>query len=428
MTALDLGAFLTRTRALVDTAPPSTRQETRSWLVDPFLEALGWDVHAESCRTDTTVDGTHFEYVCTIDSIPALLVAVEAYDEPLDRDRASTICRTMAWTGVDRAIYTNGRQLLFLAGTSDVDQFGCQLAAIDEAESSIVHYTNDRLGRRLERHSRCHVARQLAIERPALRDSIVDRLTAVSGPTYEREFESATDRFLEGLVASFATETEPLPDADESDDGSGVSIQFEDSAAGADTSPSAGDTDRESSTESVGLNGEPGDGSRDQGSDADANESDESKKGDTDDGDVETVSSQPAAADRDDTTDDDGDGDDEYVVRFFTDRTSIGAIGHESSAKALVHAVEYCFDRGLSGVTVPWPNAETEGDERDETILNEQPVHADGTPMDAVEQLSNGVYLNTTGEAADHAARVEALASRAGLRAMVTGDWEVDPE
>ena len=44
--------------------------------------------------------------------------------------------------------------------------------------------------------------------------------------------------------------------------------------------------------------------------------------------------------------------------------------------------------------------------------------------MTAPQQLSNGLYLETAGTADDHATRVEALVARAGLRAMLTGDWE----
>ncbi len=39
-------------------------------------------------------------------------------------------------------------------------------------------------------------------------------------------------------------------------------------------------------------------------------------------------------------------------------------------------------------------------------------------------QLSNGLYLATEGNLNDRAARIEALAARAGLRTMLTGDWE----
>jgi len=36
----------------------------------------------------------------------------------------------MAWTGVDRAIYTNGRQYLLLAGTTDVEYHALERAEL----------------------------------------------------------------------------------------------------------------------------------------------------------------------------------------------------------------------------------------------------------------------------------------------------------
>ncbi|WP_265111285.1 hypothetical protein [Halosolutus halophilus] len=455
MTDLDLRSFANRYRALVDTSPPTTRRETRAWIVDPLLEALGWDVHADSCLTGRTVDGTRFEYVCTIDSIPALFVAVEPFSGSLEQDRASAIYRTMAWTGVDRAIYTNGRHVALLARSSDVGQSTYQLSAIDDHESSLTHYTTDRIGRRLERHSRDHVARQIAIDRSALVDSIVDELVAIGGSTYESEFESETDRFLERLVASFATDATTRPAADGSDADAGVSIQFTEPTPETDDATQSGTSPRDDSTEASQTDADAADRSGDTAA-TDAIEEDDAPSrstaaadGDTAEGtegdDVGSATDVSASADSADVgsaadSSDDGSADNDsadvgsddevsaedgsgtdYVVRFFNERGSIGAIGHSTSDRALVHAAEYCFERGLSGVDVPWSP-----DDSDSTALNDQPVHADGSPMAAAQQLSNGLYLNTGGSVDDRAARVAALASRSGLRAMLTGDWEDD--
>ncbi len=400
MTAIDLHAVSRRSQAVLDSDPPTTIDETRAWLVDPLLEAFGWNVHADSCFTDTIVGDTAFEYVCTVDSIPALLVAVEPCSQSLDRDRASAIGSAMARTGIDRALYTNGRQLLFLAGTTEPTSFHCELGSIADHESSVAHYTNAGLNEHLKRHSRHHVARQLALERETVADSIVSELTAVSGPTYEAEFVSATDQFLDRLIESFTTASKPAADSTDTD--ASVSIQFTDPAtASTDSEPSSAQADRDSDRDEVPTDGADRD-TREEGSEPERSVSDRS----ADDQDSERATDDPA-----------GDDDGEYVVRFFNDRTSIGAIGDSSSDRALVHAAEYCFERGLSGVELPWgPD--------DEAVLNESPVNPDGSPMADSTQLSNGVYLNIGGETEDHATRIEALASRSGLRAMLTGDWE----
>ncbi|MXV63999.1 hypothetical protein GS429_18410 [Natronorubrum sp. JWXQ-INN-674] len=456
MSALDLHAFVRRSRALVDSAPPTSSRETRAWLVDPFLETLGWDVHADSCVTQTTVDDTQLEYVCSVDGVPALFVAVEPFSESLDKSRAVELLETMAWTGIDRAIYTNGRDYLLLAGTTDAERLACQLSSLSEHESTIAHYSRETVGRRLERHSREFVARQLATERSTLVDAIVAELTSVTeqGSTYETEFESAADRFIERLVATFADDGRGQPAAElETTSSSDVAVEFSEPTSVASDSDSEAtgtrsvsyqsDSAAENRTQRDVQTPDPDEDTTATSTETDSSATDESgESGDTDvidenepdsEDDV-SAGSVPADADvdigtdagTDQPNDHDADGD-EYVVRFFNDRGSIGAIGHSSSARALVGTAEYLFDRGLSGVTVPWsPDDVDDDDDGVRAVLNDSPTHADGSPMADPQQLSNGLYLETGGETEVLAARVEALVSRAGLRAMLTGDWDAE--
>ncbi|QRV16102.1 hypothetical protein JMJ58_04180 [Haloterrigena salifodinae] len=425
MSAFDLDAFVGRSRALVESAPPATRRETRTWLVDPLLETLGWDVRADTCLSETTVDGTRLEYVTAVGGVPALLVAVEPYGESLDRDRAVSLLETMAWTGIDRAIYTDGRDFLLLAGTTDADRLACRLATLSDHESALAHYTRETIGQRLERHSRPFVARQLAVARDEIVASIVDELTAVTdqGDAYRTEFDSAAGRFVERLVAAFSDDGQrPVAGELEAADAD-VSFEFSEPGSASDESeatrqsmstdesrpnhPSTGDpdssTDETSATEECETD-----------ADADAADGDESQPdGDGDD-------AARASASRPERSDADADAG-EYIVRFFNERGSIGAIGHSRSDRALVAAAEYLFERGLSGLSVPW--SPDEGDDT-QAVLHESPTHPNGTPMTAPRQLSNGLYLETGGDAERRANRVEALAARAGFRAMLTGDWE----
>lgn len=428
MSALDLHAFVDRSRALVDAGAPTTRRETRAWIVDPFLETLGWDVHAEACYADTSVDGTRLEYVTAVDGVPALFVAVEPYEESLDRSRALALLETMAWTGVDRGIYTNGRDYLLFAGTTDADRLACRLSSLPDHEPAIAHFSRDRVGRHLEHHTREFVARQLALERTALVDAITADLTSAveRGEAYATEFESAANRFLERLVTSFADDDQRRV-ADELDSGTGadVSIEFSEATISPDETEESDDRHPEPTVDDRSWSDE---GDEEAASVGDSSGTDTSTSGGTDtDTDAGVSGTRPDAADGDpdrttttasghDETDSDG----EYVVRFFNERNSIGAIGHGSSDGALVQAAEYLFERGLSGLSVPWGPDDTD-DGR--ALVNDEPTHPDGTPMTAPEELSNGLYLETAGDTDDHAAAVEALGSRAGLRAMLTGDW-----
>ncbi|MFC4437282.1 MULTISPECIES: hypothetical protein [Natrialbaceae] len=387
MTDLDVDPFVARGLSIVGSTPPTTERETRTWLVEPFLEALGWSLRDEGWWTDRTLEDARFEYVLAVGSIPAVFVAVEPCPESLDESRVPELLEAMAWTGVDRAVYTNGREYLLFAGTTDVEQLACRLPSLSDHESSLRHYSRANARDRLERGTREAVARQLAVERTAIRDSIVDELTAATGDRrHADEFEAGAERLLDRLVVSFTDE-----DRDAVSDRDGISLEYTGSSL---------------STDELDL--DDGDRTETGTTEPQQDESDSSPD----------VNSELADGDRPASDRDDDDG--EYVVRFFTDRGSIGAIGHSSATRALVQATEYCLDRGLAGVSVPW--SPSNGDL--ETVLNDEPIRADGSPMGSPRQLSNGYYLETDGDVDRQASRVEALASRAGLRAMLTGDWE----
>ncbi len=233
-------------------------------------------------------------------------------------------------------------------------------------------------------------------------DEITDRLTDAvdQGEAYADEFASATDRFLEQLLVAFAEDeaTRLGTDADTTAD---VSVRFSESAItdGSQSSPSGAP----SSNRSDSSGPEQDDGA----TSADTESADPDHTTGHSDTDATTGADSTAATD-----------DGEYVVRFFNDRGSIGAIGHSTSTGALVEAAEYLLERGLASVEVPW--APDDGT----TVLNDDPVRADGSPMDDPKLLSRGLSLETAGDGDDRAARVEALAARAGLRAMLTGDWD----
>ncbi|RKD97859.1 hypothetical protein [Halopiger aswanensis] len=424
MSGPHLRSFVGRSRALLESAPPTTGRETRTWLVEPFLQTLGWDSHGDAVAVETTVEETRLEYVLGVDSVPALFVAVDPYDRSLDESRARGVLEAMAWTGVDRAVYTNGREYLFLAGTRDVERLACRLSALPDHASSVEHFSRATLSRRLEADAEPAVARQLAVRQESLVEAFVDQLTATAGDGYADEFEAAAERFCEQLVVSFA-ETDAERFDSPSDD---ISFRFTDpTAEGSDPSsnvPSEPDSssspDQHSDLEAAddalegASQGERPETDAKSGRTAETNAtpSESAADGTATSATRDATDESAAAADRDDG---------EYVARFFNDRGSIGAIGHSSSQRALVGVTEYLFERGLSGVSVPWSPGD--GDE-EPTLLNADPVRADGEPMAAPYELSNGLYLETGGDTETHAERARALTSRAGLRVLLTGDWE----
>lgn len=471
-----LRSFVARTQALVDPAPPATLEETRTWIVEPLLETLGWDVRsgANACEveTDRTLEGITLEYALSIDGTPGLFVAVESFTDDLSDRREHDLRRAMQTSGVDRTIYTNGRDLVLLAGPSGQDRFQCPLPSLHDAESELEHVSFRRTERRLERHSRAFAARRLAVERAALADSIVDDLAALAGESYRAELRTATERFVDELIRGFTTSTasasgpsalqsrsrghnhdhdhdhnqepnldrhdpvtlerEPSdvpPNDRESEAGSGFgaeghgerdperdttvldSTDDNDSPPPSSANPSSDDSPIDASaTDDPVL---------DESTSSAANGADESDSSDANGGGSDHGESDGDKSDTDITATDDDD--DEYVVRFFNDRGSVGAIGHSQPDQAMVHAAEYLFDRGLADLELPWGPAD------DVTVVNDDPTLEDGSAIPTAERLSNGYVLNTGGSLEERARRLEALAEQAGLRAMLTGDWP-EPE
>jgi hypothetical protein len=285
--------FVTRSCALLDAAPPETQLETRSWLVEPFLEYLGWNVRDGSCLLDRSVDGTQLEYVLDADSVPAVLVAVEPHRAPLSESRTAALLGAMAWTETDPAIYTNGREYLLFAGTTDVERLHCQLSTLPDHESVLEHYTREKASRRFGRDGRAAVARRLAIARPDLVDDVVARLLDEADyDGYAEEFEAATERLLDGLVISLTDQEYVIPGAS-----SPVSLEY------AEPSLSAADADSVD-----GIDGERGETRR-------------SATGDKYRGSDEHGS--PGVSDTD-RCDERNARHGEYIVRFFADCGSVG--------------------------------------------------------------------------------------------------------
>ncbi len=407
MDRADLRSFLGRSRALVEAAPPTSAAETRAWLVEPLLETLGWDVHADTRRPDDPVAGVRLEYLLVVESTPSVFVAVESFAHALDAERARRLQTAIDRTGVDGAIYTNGRHWLVFVG-SDGDPLECRLPSLLECDDALASLSKASVRRRLERHSRRLVARRLAVDRATLANSIAADLASVAGDAYSDEFRTAAGRFVDELVESLVDDSPRATSTDGETDGSTFEFDHQsvtdrpadendrrELASRSDDSRSESPTETKREIESAAST---------TSSTADASRSRRPR---------DSTSDESAGADDGPDTDENG----EYVVRFFNDRGSIGAVGHSSPGSAMAHAAEYLLERGLSGVRVPWQSDDGV------VVLNDEPVRADGTPMPSSRELSNGWYLDTSGTRDEQATRVVAMAERAGLRAMLTGDW-----
>ncbi|WP_247731678.1 hypothetical protein [Halovivax limisalsi] len=375
-----------RIESVASEGPFESGAELRRWIVRPLLDALGWTVTEEAVRPDVRIVGESVDYLLSVDVdglVPATLVVIDV--NPVGRDGLAAMERAMAATGVDRGLYVTNAELVCVTGGATPERESVRFESFGDGVDTLGQYRRDAVRSRiadLDASRRSH--RRLAATASAVRDDIVAGLSdavdldpATTRPVVERVIDAV---LADGVPNSRGPAGEPASDT-----------RFDRQPS----DPSGGDepTDAPDERRSVEDPTQDATSSAPERSEADS---------------AAPPPSHPPETDREG----------EFVVRVFNERGSIGAVGHSTSAGALREATEYFFERGLGGVRLPW--------ETDDgvVVLAERPTDGDGTRWNAYERLSNGTFLNTSGTVADRAARVEALADRASLRVMLSGDWE----
>ncbi|MFC3957415.1 hypothetical protein [Halovivax cerinus] len=375
MAELELDVYVGRLAEVLESAPPRTRSETAAWVLRPLLAHLGWTV--DTFEPAGSIGSVEYDLVAALDTTPptpALVAACESADTSLSSDRVRALGQAVSRSGIDRAIYTNGRRFVFVVGDGDDHLLLDHEGLLDHervlglfSRSAVADHCRDLSAERLRR-------RRLTVSRAELVSSIESVLAESLGSTPEID-DDALGQFLGGIDTTTdrsAASSEHLLSTDEA----------------------SSDSPREGSStaqELVSNESTDGSDSTDVGTDA-----------------VELP------ADVEPETDRRG----EFVVRVFNDRGSVGAVGHSTSAGALAEAATYFFERGLRGIRIPW------GPDDGPDVLATEPCDASGERWAAYRQLPNDLYVNTEGSVDDRAERVQALAKRAGLRVMLTGDWD----
>jgi len=398
MTEPDLGAFLERARASVAESDDLSVRNTELRLVQPFLAALGWDVHGPAVTAGVAVaaDRDPVNYALSVDDRPAVFVDVVPCEDPLREADADHLAAALDAAGVSHGILTNGRSFVFLAGD---DRHQCRLDELPDRTDAVGMYTRSAAASRVKAAAeRRAAAERIAAQRGAVTDDLTERLVAAADGAAAADLAAAVDEFVDDLLASLAADsTESI--AREGATASTAAAR-ESEATGADTD----DSDR--------VSDEGTDGASDGGDTAAAKGTEEGEEAD---GGVEADGASGDGESGGDAT--------EYVVRFFDGRTSVGAVGTDTPAGTTAAAVEYLNERHAldAGISLPWrPDA---ADDEGRAVLAHDPVHPNGRPMRESEPLSNGTYLLATLDVPSARSVVEELAGEAGLRAMFQGDW-----
>ncbi|HMB50624.1 MAG TPA: hypothetical protein VKM69_08180 [Natronoarchaeum rubrum] len=443
---MDTGAlrsYVDRSRELVATSPELSERNTQIRLVQPFLTALGWELHQIAADRDVpTPEGSAtVDFALLVADDPAVLVETSACGADLEREQAERLGRTLLASGVDRGILTNGREFAFVAvdgsdgAAPSLDRFECRLAELSEHADDVSHYAREAVEQSVRngRRQRREAADALDADREIVIADVHDRLVATAGDDVADRLRAESERFVEDLIASLRGD-EPEEERD------GGSDADEDRDAGATAADeSATEHDAETRPESNAGNEPAVDAEAGTARSAETVLDDESERAleavagtASDDG----SAPEPAEAEHERAATgadvpanalgaavaEDG----QYVVRLFGGRTSVWAVGHARAAMTTAQAIEYLLERGAAdgrdapadevtgSVSPPW------GPEGDHAVLREDAV------ANATIELSNGWHLDARVPVGVAKAAIDRLAERAGLRAMFQDEWAAE--
>ncbi|PSQ41854.1 hypothetical protein BRD17_10200 [Halobacteriales archaeon SW_7_68_16] len=404
-----LREYVERASSTVDSSPDLSGRNTDLRLVQPFLDALGWDVHGGDVRAEYDTGAGVVDYALLTDDRPAVLVDAVALETTASVDDVDALAGAMRAAGVDWGLVTDGHRYAFLAaGGAGIERVECTLAGLPDRHAVVSHYTrgaaDDRVPESADR--RRDGADALAGDREAVVADLTDRLVEATDPTLRSELVDATAAFVADLVTVMGDGKRPVPagptaadvptddaDADE------ATVPADDESAAVDD----GATDE--STGSLGGTADAAiaDGTVTAGNATDSSSGRDELQGDNGGG----LISRRTSTDR------------QYVARFFDGRSSVGAIGHADPDEAMAQAVRYLNDRHalVNRLSLPW------GPDDDRAVLAREPTHPDGTPMTDAVGLGDGVYLCAEFNDDGRRTVVSELAGRAGLRVMFQGDW-----
>lgn len=444
-------------------------------IVLPLLKTLGWNVHGPEVVADHPVtldgdpgpragdgrenpeDGTAndedgetgpgtapgdgpgpdevvIDYALTLDGRPAVLVVTDATDTPLSSEHGRRLGAAMEAAGVERGVATNGRSFVFVdAEDGTLREESCGLADLPERASLLALYTKRAARERMTR--RREADRQAAAERlrerrestvAAVEDALVGDVDGPIADELATAAEGLVDDAIDALDAGehpttatgaetadtagdpAADDTAPDHETPHPTNGEGATAT-DGPATAEETAATAGEAEaRTAATEtaSAGATGTDGTTTGATGGEGSA-------------GTPETDPRDEAAPMARNT------GADEYVVRFFDERSSVGAVGSETSGGCVAQTVGYLIQQHSldNRLDLPWAPDEGETIPASLAVVNREPVHRDGTEMRDPTRLANGYHVETALEPAPAREVVEALAEQTGLRVMFQGRW-----
>ncbi len=391
-----LQAYVSRAEQRIASADSLSERNTQLRLVQPFLTMLGWSLD-EIVAEYEVPDHDTADFALLVEDRPEILVETYACSTELSETDAEALARLLLEIDVDWGILTNGRAFVFIGvdETGAVDRRGVELGELSDRIDIVERYTEAAASRRVAVRQELFAiaARQLDNDREAIHADLTERVVATTGEDVAGTVDDAVGDFLDGLDDTFRARAETATDAGTDEGGANHEMSGHNSG----------------SAEASGHL-KQGDGQT-EGMDQRAGQEASRASVDT----IDDLTTPELGGSTDRTLLSDIERDDQFVVRFFDGRSSVGAIGHRNAATATRLAVEYLLEqRALGGsITLPW------GPGEGQTVLDHE---LDGPSI----ALQNGWQLDTTHSLATARETIEALGGKSGLRTMFQGNWSED--
>lgn len=212
-----VGDYLQRSQSLIETSPQMDEQNTRSRIIDPFLQdVLGWDFYSTSIELEYSIQmgstKKKVDYALLIDGSPAVFVEAKGCDTTLTDGHGEQLTSYMQQEWVDWGLLTNGRQfqifklqksadkpkveLLGEASIESLDQNQWMIKAL--SRESLESGYSDTVYRNVER--RREAVKSLSENKDEIADDIRQLIIERAGDVVSQPAESLSKELVDELI------------------------------------------------------------------------------------------------------------------------------------------------------------------------------------------------------------------------------------
>ena len=339
MDSATLEAFVDHVHSALDADHEMSTRTAELRITQPFLEALRWDVHGPEVEAGYRVGDEVVGFALGQGETPSVFVETIAPSTAIDRTAVRQFVETMQTAGVEWGVLLDGRRYCLVASMDgSLDYVDFHLDELSENSEAISYYDRDAV---LERETTRQASRRRAAERLATRrDEVVADVTDQLVDVVGEELRSETAAVAQRIVDEFAADLR------------------------GDRMEGRGETGR-------GLDAPPAN----EGKSSDERPPERPVEGQTDARAGESIAGDgdsPSSGSPRPT------GNHEYVVRFFDEGTSVGAVKAASLSGIIQQTIAY-LDEGrdlLRSLSTPWSP-----EDWNRSVIAHDPSHPDGSPI-----------------------------------------------